>query len=257
MPPQYTKLKSNLPPDCYIPDDFFLAGGEGKHCLFLLSCLNDDKFLYLDESFEDLTGYSNTQFANGGRDFWFSRICPEDMDAVSLKIIGIHKAMFDPAFNPHAPAPLVLEYRFKHAEGHWIWLRDTRYLVSFSEQKVIDKVLCRFETMPVQYDDINALNNLLQKDQLCNTMLEVAMIHQNAKQRQNIKEAAPSHPYDLTKREKEILRLIAEGLSTKMIADKCYISTHTVETHRKHLLEKFNVKNSMELVKEASKVFWL
>ena len=42
-----------------------------------------------------------------------------------------------------------------------------------------------------------------------------------------------------------------------MIADRCHISIHTVETHRRHLLEKIQVRNSMELVKEASKVYWL
>ena len=59
----------------------------------------------------------------------------------------------------------------------------------------------------------------------------------------------------LTRREKEILGLIAEGFSTKMIADKCHISIYTVESHRKHLLVKLNVKNSMELISKASKVY--
>jgi two-component system response regulator NreC len=55
----------------------------------------------------------------------------------------------------------------------------------------------------------------------------------------------------------EILRLIGQGLSTKLIADKCCISINTVETHRRHLLEKLQVKNSMELIKEASRRYSL
>ena len=60
-----------------------------------------------------------------------------------------------------------------------------------------------------------------------------------------------------TKREKEVLHLIGEGYSTKQIADKLNISINTVETHRRHLLEKIQVKNSMELIKQTSNAHWL
>lgn len=57
----------------------------------------------------------------------------------------------------------------------------------------------------------------------------------------------------LTKREKEILQLIANGLSNQEIADKLYISLRTVETHRFNLTQKLDVKNAAGLVKEAIK----
>ena len=57
----------------------------------------------------------------------------------------------------------------------------------------------------------------------------------------------------LTKREKEILKLIAEGLSSQEIADKLFISLRTVETHRLNLNQKLDVKNTAGLVKEAMK----
>lgn len=57
----------------------------------------------------------------------------------------------------------------------------------------------------------------------------------------------------LTKREKEILKLIAEGLSSQEIADKLFISLRTVETHRLNLNQKLDVKNTAGLVKEAIK----
>ena len=57
----------------------------------------------------------------------------------------------------------------------------------------------------------------------------------------------------LTKREKEILKLIADGLSNQEIADKLFISLRTVETHRFNLTQKLDVKNAAGLVKEAIK----
>ncbi|HJV20004.1 MAG TPA: response regulator transcription factor [Sediminibacterium sp.] len=57
----------------------------------------------------------------------------------------------------------------------------------------------------------------------------------------------------LTKRETEIVQLVAEGLSNQEIADKLFLSLRTVETHRMNVNQKLGVKNSAGLVKEAIK----
>lgn len=57
----------------------------------------------------------------------------------------------------------------------------------------------------------------------------------------------------LTRREKEVLNLIAQGLTNKEIADKIFVSTTTVDSHRKNLLHKFNVMNTAALVAQAAK----
>jgi DNA-binding NarL/FixJ family response regulator len=57
----------------------------------------------------------------------------------------------------------------------------------------------------------------------------------------------------LTKREKEILKLIADGMSSQEIAETLFISLRTVETHRLNLNQKLDVKNTAGLVKEAIK----
>lgn len=56
---------------------------------------------------------------------------------------------------------------------------------------------------------------------------------------------------ELTEREKDVLRLIAQELTSHEIADKLFISFHTVETHRKNLISKLQVKNIAGLVKYA------
>ena len=55
----------------------------------------------------------------------------------------------------------------------------------------------------------------------------------------------------LTRREKEVLELIAEGMTNNEIAGKLFISSTTVDTHRKNLLAKFDAKNTASLVKMA------
>lgn len=54
-----------------------------------------------------------------------------------------------------------------------------------------------------------------------------------------------------TKREREILHLIAHEHTTKEIAKQLYISYETVQTHRKNLLMKLEVKNTAGLVRRA------
>jgi DNA-binding NarL/FixJ family response regulator len=55
----------------------------------------------------------------------------------------------------------------------------------------------------------------------------------------------------ITKREKEVLTLIASGLTNPAIAEKLFVSTSTVDTHRKSLLAKLDVKNTAALIKFA------
>ena len=56
---------------------------------------------------------------------------------------------------------------------------------------------------------------------------------------------------ELSPREKEILGLIAEGYTNPQIAEKIFLSSFTVDSHRKNLLAKLQVKNTACLVKLA------
>lgn len=55
----------------------------------------------------------------------------------------------------------------------------------------------------------------------------------------------------ITRREKEVLELLADGLTNNEIADKLFVSSTTVDSHRKSLLAKLNAKNTPELIKLA------
>lgn len=58
---------------------------------------------------------------------------------------------------------------------------------------------------------------------------------------------------DLSKREVEVLKLIASGMSNRDIADKLFISIRTVDAHRNHIMQKLSLKSTAELVKYAIK----
>ena len=54
--------------------------------------------------------------------------------------------------------------------------------------------------------------------------------------------------FNISEREMEIIKLIAEGLSNKEVAEKLFLSAHTVTTHRKNIMNKLGINNTAGLV---------
>ena len=69
--------------------------------------------------------------------------------------------------------------------------------------------------------------------------------------------SAPGHPaseevpFDLTRKELQVLKLVLSGLTNKEISERLQNSQRTIETHRFNLMKKMNVKNLLELSKKA------
>ncbi|MAI22919.1 MAG: hypothetical protein CL828_02590 [Crocinitomicaceae bacterium] len=64
---------------------------------------------------------------------------------------------------------------------------------------------------------------------------------------------ASCDPVALSNREIEVLTLISEGLTNVQIADKLFLSSHTVNTHRKNIMQKLRVNNTAAMVMYAVK----
>lgn len=58
----------------------------------------------------------------------------------------------------------------------------------------------------------------------------------------------------LTPREQEVMRLLAEGLSSKVVAENLFISTKTVENHRANIMKKLGLHSTIELIRYAAKL---
>lgn len=61
---------------------------------------------------------------------------------------------------------------------------------------------------------------------------------------------------NITTREKEVLYNLSEGLSSKEIGRRLYISEHTVETHKRNLMIKLRARNTVHLVIMAERQGW-
>lgn len=65
--------------------------------------------------------------------------------------------------------------------------------------------------------------------------------------------APPADAYHLTRKEKEILRLVVDGRQNKQIADSLDKSVRTVETHRFNIMKKLDVNNAVDMINKAIK----
>ena len=75
---------------------------------------------------------------------------------------------------------------------------------------------------------------------------KLRLSYQSVHQKSSLKDTGT-----LTKREKEILKLIGDGFTNSEIADKINISVRTVETHRSHIIKKLDIKSLTELIRFA------
>ncbi|MFC4382848.1 MULTISPECIES: response regulator transcription factor [Chryseobacterium] len=118
---------------------------------------------------------------------------------------------------------------------------DIRKLFNKGIKSYLDKT-CRYDEF---LKAINAL--LLNEIYICDHAKERMLnFISNEHEKRNFHIRDP-----LTRREIEILKLICDGYSSKDISEKLFISINTVETHRKKILLKLNVKNTAGVVKYA------
>lgn len=92
---------------------------------------------------------------------------------------------------------------------------------------------------------IQAIEKVAAGEKYFSTEVTTAILSQNREKMATITTS------QLTKREREIIQLIASGLSNPAIAEQLFLSTDTVKTHRKNIMRKLDVNNTAQLVKYA------
>ena len=178
----------------------------------------------------------------------------EDFD-----VVGMYASAADLFNHIDADAPLVLLLDINLPDANGIDLvkglkaaHQELKIVAFSvhnEFAVINSILNEGADAYLQknangYEIISAISDvLLGKRYICE---KTQAILNNKKAEAGLKQVPK-----LTRREKEILAFVAKGMTTNQIAESLFISSHTVESHRKNLMEKFQTKSVTAAVKSA------
>ena len=176
-----------------------------------------DCFLYFSPSVEDIIGYDLNKYLNKGLVVLKKVIHGEDFPDFIFGLLKHIKAEKKRNGSNIIEIPESLVCRVKHTNGQWINIRVNNINLAKSEN-----------------DEFDLLAGCIGLDGSTRTI-----------DRDN--------GNNVSHREKEVLQLVSNGDSTKIIAGKLHISETTVITHRKHLLEKFQAINTAHLIKEAFK----
>lgn len=101
---------------------------------------------------------------------------------------------------------------------------------------------------------LRGLDTVAANELFLDSALSQEVVFKLLQNRQN-PEASPEDTYSsLTPREQEIMRMLAEGMSTKEIAGALFISPKTVENHRSNLMRKLGLQSTFELIRYAARL---
>jgi PAS domain S-box-containing protein len=195
---------------------------------------------HYSENVLSLFGYSAQEFMRGGVPFGMSLIDEDHLEIVGaflipsvFKQIKKHAAIGD-----LHDIKLSFDFKMKRKDGKSIWVREIMTILE--SDKSGGPLLSLFHI-----SDISASK----KDESINLYVEKLDAQgQNSIIHHDSHEVKKTFLTLLTEREEQILQLICLGYSSKEIAEKLFISIHTVHTHRKNMLEKTECKNSSELI---------
>ena len=248
-------------------DDLTDSSSESKDVVVYIVDLTKGRFIYMGSSIFEMTGYLPGFFVKNGFKAFFEILHEEDFARVKEKYIN---TLWRPRTETLEYSEVICDlFRINCKEGGKVWIENTMVILNYSSENAPKKVLGYFRQQgPEHFTDIeeriNSLQKIILKSKPPQGIVNLASLKNWVNNTRNTAQVEESLlqvafqgklNFKLTKREKEILKFVADGYSAREIAEMLFISESTVVTHRKHLLHKFEVKNVAELIKVASKYF--
>jgi DNA-binding CsgD family transcriptional regulator len=165
----------------------------------------------MHSSIKNLLGHTPEDIVDKGFLFYKEIIHPKDFSYLVNEIVTVIQITNYEV----SKNEICLPVNIRHKNGHWVGLKvHVSYLKDLKNKK------------------LDILFGFLEKDQ-------------------ELESESSSTPFNVSVREKEVLKKLAAGNSAKTIASELSISESTVITHRKNLIQKLKVKNSAELIKRS------
>ncbi|MGE3800074.1 MAG: LuxR C-terminal-related transcriptional regulator [Candidatus Kapaibacterium sp.] len=199
--------------------------------------------VYKSPTFHLMLGYDIESVE--GDLFFDQKIHPEDFVALVRNGIELMRFCFDLPAEERMEYKLVNEYRMKNGAGEYVRVIEQHQALELDKNGNLWLALSLVDISPDR--DVSAGI----KSRLIN--FKTGEIFHFPVEERGDNGGVPK----LSSREQEVLSLIRDGLISKEIADRLYISVHTVNTHRQRILEKLDVNNSHEAIAYASRLGFL
>lgn len=202
----------------------------------------------MDDRCLTLTGYSSDYYYEAGLGEYLRSWHPADYDIINKKVFPDNMS-FLRALNKEKYADIIFSYNYRalNAQGKYITvLQRFSYVPSTTAGKPSGMVGVAF--------DITHFKNDLS---IVHTIVETVLYNGSLVNNLLFKKMHPILESGelklMSKRETEILKCMASGLSSKQMAEKLYISINTINNHRKNMLSKTSCNSSAELMNYAGK----
>lgn len=204
---------------------------------YLVVNFNTFQYEYIGKGQSFLSGYKNEIVEKEGVQFQVRHMHPEDGEfIVKHSYPAFGRIVEGLPFEEQRKLLLQHNYRFQHKEGHYVHLMEQGTVLKADEQgKLLVCLIHVYELPMIQPFKIKVMVNKLKANQTYDTLYTAEFPEEEEK-------------VQLSQREIEVMGLLAEGLNSEEIADKLFISYHTVRTHRKNMLQKLKMKSTSELV---------
>lgn len=190
---------------------------------------------------KDMIGFDAGDVMDGGVDFIISRFQPDDFTIYNEKIFSrVATFLSNTPHAQHSEHLFSFTYRVKNAEGKWAHLyQQGNYITDPKTNLPVFSIGIALDVSPLKKDNSMILS--IDKKERDGSSL----IYKNILTDYYYPDPEESR---LSGREREILGCLADGLSSKQIAGKLYLSESTIVNHRKNMLKKTNAKNVAELI---------
>lgn len=196
--------------------------------------IEEQQFLYVDENIEKVSGLPREAYLEKGIKYLFSRLSYDNIPYLISSTLHERKFLSKLAASEYSNYIINREYSFRtKTSRRWILQQIVKHLLN---DKGDIFAIVTIET------NIDHLKSDRKFRYYIYNHKENKIVY--PKRQVQIDVSLNS----LTEREKEILDLIALGCKNQQIADKLFISFHTVRTHRKNIFKKLNCKNVVELI---------
>ena len=175
------------------------------------------RHIWTNNNYYNIIGYSDLEIKQLGPEWAKNNYHPEDIHIVKERI---------DYFKQNKGEAYSGVYRIKHKKGHWVWVYSNTVVYKQDESGFPDQLLGICIDFSDNFKTMKQFKELFKENQQLKNQLQIEK---------------------LTKREREIIKMIAHGNTGQEIADNLHISLSTVNNHRKHMLVKLGLHNIAEL----------
>lgn len=223
-----THIKKLIDLDFYLPY---------SSTFFCITNTQDLTFEYISKNFNSCLGLDGNELKTKGMRYFWSRIHPDDIDVWLSALNGLMEFTIDKIpEDKRQNANYTWNYRFKNAKGNYVNIvQNTTPLAFDSDMKPIIG-LAHYTVL-----DANIEMQITASTKLLNENNEYETVYFNNCSQKLLQGG-------ISKRERDVIRLLVLNQTSKQISEKLNISSHTVDTHRRNILKKLNISSTGELI---------